>query len=201
MDEGLLNPSQDGQTPISEEDRQGLLLPITTLQELNDAEAANILICQTWLFARKRRLSSTSILTTSWVKALHRRMFNEVWRWAGEFRNLDTNIGVAKENISYELSALIEDIKAKVKAREEWSLSEEEIAIELAYKAVLIHPFPNGNGRWARDLGDALMISLNKNRFTWGSKLNPDLRRAAMLTSIRKAGVGDLVSYLKFAKS
>lgn len=200
LEEGF-NPSQDGQTPITEEDRQGLLLPLTTLQELNDAEAENILTCQTWVFVRRRRLSPIAILTTSWVKSLHQRMFNEVWQWAGEFRDVDTNLGVAKGKISYELSALIADIKVKVEFRDSWGLSEEKIAIELAHKAVLIHPFPNGNGRWARDLGDALIVALGKERFTWGAKLKPDQRRAAMLTSIRKADNGDLESYLEFAKS
>ncbi len=61
----------DGSTPITEEEREGLIPSYITLRgELNEAEQANILEGEEWAFARKRNVVSLGLLNT-----LHQRMF------------------------------------------------------------------------------------------------------------------------------
>jgi fido (protein-threonine AMPylation protein) len=45
---------------------------------------------------------------------------------------------------------------------------DDECAVRFGYRLVVIHPFPNGNGRWPRLASDALIVALGGSRFTWG---------------------------------
>lgn len=72
----------DAATPLAHEEREGLIPSYITLRrELNQAEQENILAAEEWAFARKR-----DVLSEQALKALHKRMFGRVWRWAGAFR-------------------------------------------------------------------------------------------------------------------
>jgi fido (protein-threonine AMPylation protein) len=64
------------------------LLPtwITNRSDLNEAEQENILKGSAWARRNRRTPEATDILTDSYVKTLHERMFGEVWRWAGSYR-------------------------------------------------------------------------------------------------------------------
>jgi Protein involved in cell division len=42
-----------------------------------------------------------------------------------------------------------------------------EIAVRLHHRLVLIHPFPNGNGRISRLMADLLMQQLGEPRLYW----------------------------------
>jgi len=73
-------------------------------------------------------------------------MFGKVWSWAGKKRKTNKNIGVQKYHIEMELKKLIADF-------EYWKKQEYEIleiSARLHHRLVHIHPFNNGNGRWAR---------------------------------------------------
>lgn len=69
-------------------------------------------------------------------------MFGDIWKWAGEFRKTNKNIGVDKFLIGIELKNLLEDCKYWIENK---IFTEDEIAIRLSHRMVLIHPFPNGN--------------------------------------------------------
>ena len=62
---------------------------ITTQAELNEWEQLNIVQGESW--ARKQR---KEILNEGFLRQLHKQMFGETWKWAGEFRKSDKNIGV-----------------------------------------------------------------------------------------------------------
>ena len=49
------------------------------------------------------------ILSENFIKLLHRKMFRDVWLWAGEFRRSDKNIGTSWFNIVAELKYLLDD--------------------------------------------------------------------------------------------
>jgi fido (protein-threonine AMPylation protein) len=51
------------------------------------------------------------LLSEEFIRELHKKMFGEVWQWAGEFRKTNKNIGVDKYEIGAELRILIEDCK------------------------------------------------------------------------------------------
>lgn len=83
----------DGQTPLDEDEKEGLLIPtIATRGELDEFEQQNIEQAVQWTLSRKFKQSD--IFTESFVRDVHKRMYNRVWKWAGEFRKTNKNIGV-----------------------------------------------------------------------------------------------------------
>lgn len=160
----------DGATPIDPDEIEGLLLThITTRGELDRWEQDNIVEALTWLDKTK----PTEILNEKFVKELHRRMFGNVWRWAGRFRQSDKNIGGLWHQVPVNLKTLCDDVRSCIELQEE---SSDEIAVRFHHRLVSIHPFPNGNGRHARLMTDLLLENIfGSPRFTWGSE---DLSRA-----------------------
>ena len=136
--------------PLTEEEKQGLKAGwITNRSELNEMETAGIAEAEIWLMTNKK-----DILSESFLKTLHKKMFGEVWLWAGSFRTTERNIGVAPYNIQPELRKLFDDIKYWIENK---TYPEKEIAIRFHHRLVQIHPFPNGNGRISRLMADLLM--------------------------------------------
>jgi len=79
----------------------------------------------------------------------------------------------------------------------------DQIAVRFHHQLVLIHLFPNGNGRHARLIADLIATKLGRPAFTWGSAnlVNEGEARATYLEAIRAADDGDLQPLLKFARS
>ena len=135
-----------GQTPISEEEKEGLLIQsITTRGELDEFEQQNIEKAIEWTLTKK--FTKEYILSEELIKELHRRMFNDVWVWAGKFRKTNKNLGVDKFEIRVEIRNLIDDCNFWIENK---TFGEDEIAIRFKHRIVKIHPFPNGNGRHSR---------------------------------------------------
>lgn len=142
------DPIIPGQTPL--DDLSGLRIKsIRTTAELNAAEAENIRkAVMKYLATRPSKRAARFDL--AWLRTLHEEMFGDVWAWAGEFRRHETNIGVPPREIEIGLHNLLEDLRA-------WEASGMpllEQAVRLHHVAVLVHPFPNGNGRWSRMLAN-----------------------------------------------
>jgi Fic-DOC domain mobile mystery protein B len=158
----------DGATPLDDEDIQGLLrTDIALRSELNQAEAENIASAQSWAFSRRRTLAQ--LLTQAAMKELHRRMFGDVWRWAGTTRKRVTNIGCPPHDIATNLANLLLDVQAQTADPARLAWPPDEIAVRFHHRLVSIHPFPNGNGRHARLAADLVVARLGQRRFTWGS--------------------------------
>jgi fido (protein-threonine AMPylation protein) len=51
-------------------------------------------------------------LSEKFVKDLHRRMLGDVWRWAGNFRTSERNLGIAFYETPIALRQLLDDTKA-----------------------------------------------------------------------------------------
>jgi Fic-DOC domain mobile mystery protein B len=189
----------DGQTPIDEDEREGLLIKtISTLAELNEFEQLNVEKAVEWTM--KSNLTTDKILTEKFVLDLHKRMFGDVWKWAGSFRTSDKNIGVDKYQIGIELKNLFDDCKYWI---EQKLFPEDEIAVRFSHRIVVIHPFPNGNGRHSRLLGDILISNvLGKPHFTWGSTdlLKPGEARKEYLEALRAADNQEYEPLIEFAR-
>lgn len=186
----------DASTPLTPDEKSGLIPSYITLRrELNEAEQLGITAAEEWAFSRKR-----DVLDETFIRRLHKRMFKDVWRWAGEFRTTPRNIGVEAWNITSMLCNLIEDARY-------WVLHEvyppDEIAARFHHRLVLIHPFPNGNGRHARLAADLLMVKLGQERFTWGriSLVNAGETRQKYVAALRAADAHDLKLLLNFVRS
>src|ERR1700679_2992821 len=92
-----------GATPLDPNEIDGLIPSfITTQGELNLLERENILEATAWALNRKHE----DILTVSFAYSLHKKMFNRVWKWAGQQRHSNKNIGVMKEQIATQLGQL-----------------------------------------------------------------------------------------------
>jgi Fic-DOC domain mobile mystery protein B len=187
----------DDATPLALEERNGLLLSwITFRHELNVAEQENITAGSAWAFRQRRR----DILTPTFVKALHKRMFGDVWSWAGNYRRTERNIGITAFRIPSELPMAFDDIRYWV---ENTTFPADEIAVRLHHKLVAIHPFPNGNGRCSRLMGDLLAVQLKQAPFTWGRQNLTDTSetRRRYITALRAADASDLTPLVEFARS
>lgn len=191
---------QDGQTPLDEEEKEGLLITtITTRAELDEFEQLNIQKAIEWSLTRK--FKPARILSEEFVKELHRRMFNDTWAWAGKFRASNKNIGVDRFQVSVELKYLLDDTKFWIN---EAIFPSNEIAIRFKHRIVKIHCFANGNGRHSRLIADILIEHIfNEPVYSWGASnlIKADEARKQYLTAIRKADNGDIGLLMLFARS
>ncbi len=152
-----------GATPLDEETLQGLIPGLTTQGELDEFEQANITRALLW--AEQSRRLKKDLLSVSGLILLHKKMFEDVWKWAGEFRVRQTNIGVSPKVIQNDLAILLGDVKYWLENK---TYSLEEIAVRFHHRLVWIHPFPNGNGRFARLATDLFLKNQGLPPFTWG---------------------------------
>lgn len=157
----------EGQTPLDEDEKEGLLIKsITTRGELDEFEQLNIEKAIQWTIGKKWK--PEYILSEVFIKELHKRMFNDVWSWAGDFRKTNKNIGVDKYQIGINLRQLLDDSLYWLKNS---TYSDEEFAIRFKHRIVIIHCFPNGNGRHSRLMADIIISQIyGKPIFTWNSK-------------------------------
>ncbi len=195
MIENLQYP--EGATPLDPNELDGLKHKhITTQGELDQLEQANISSGLRWL-GRQR----TDVLTDHFVIVLHKRLFGDVWDWAGTFRKMDKNVGIDPPHIPVELRALMGDLKYWADNKIYPPL---EAAVRLHHRLVKIHPFPNGNGRHARVMADSILDRVYGARpIDWAGghdlqKMNA--RRAAYIAALKAADGGDYAPLLVFCK-
>jgi Fic-DOC domain mobile mystery protein B len=186
----------DANTPLDAEERQQLIPSYITLRrELNEAEQINIAHAEKWLTSRRG-----DALNEAFLRELHRRMFGQVWRWAGKYRETPRNIGVDANRVRMDIAQAIDDARFWV---ENATYAPDEIAVRYSHRLVAIHPFPNGNGRISRMVGDLLAIYLGQPRFSWGSQslIDANVTRAKYVAALRAADAHDLVPLISFARS
>jgi Fic-DOC domain mobile mystery protein B len=183
-----------GATPIDPDEVAGLIPSHLTLQrDLNEFEETNILSASEWLFARRRG----DPLDERFIRDVHRRMFGNTWRWAGEPRRSDKNIGVSWREVPVQLRQLVGDVRAQIDHR---AYAVDEIAARFHHRLVAIHVFPNGNGRHARMMADLLLTQLDGRSFEWGrgSLMPASELRARYIAALKSADEGDYRPLLLF---
>ena len=197
---GLELVYDDGQTPLSEEEKEGLLIKsITTHGDLDEHEQLNIEDAIAWTMSLK--LKKDQILTEDFIKKLHKKMLGKVWRWAGEFRRSEKNIGVKWINIGIELRTLLGDTDYWIENK---TYSPDEIAIRFKHRLVNIHCFPNGNGRHSRIMADIIIESIfGEDIFTWNhsNMVQANETRAEYIRSIREGDKGNIMPLINFART
>ena len=198
-----LTPGPADATPLNEDERQGLMLPVLTRAELNRAEAENISLAMSWLFFSQRRLRPESVTSETWLRGLHRRMYSQVWSWAGRYRTTERNLGVPCWQIRVAMRDLEADARAWLSDSTATRYSADECAVRFGYRLVVIHPFPNGNGRWSRLASDALVVALGGRRFSWGGVFltDPGTLRRQYIAALQAADTdGDFRPLMSFAR-
>jgi len=190
----------NGQTPLDEEEKEGLLIPtIANRAELDEFEQQNIEEAMQWVLTRS--LNANQILTERFVKNLHKRMYGNVWSWAGHFRKTDKNIGINKWHISSALKTLLDDTLYWI---EHETFTPDEIAVRFKHRIVSIHCFPNGNGRHSRLIADIIVNKIyNLPVFSWGADnlVKKSDARANYLNAIKTADKDNYEPLISFARS
>jgi Fic-DOC domain mobile mystery protein B len=141
-------PDVPDETPIDLsglKDRKG----VRTRADLSIAEARNVHQALTKYLSRKPTKRSAPF-DVPWILKLHREMFGSVWKWAGQPRTENVNIGVPWHQITDQLEQLAQALPEWTGYG--WPLLEQ--AAHLHHRAVKIHPFLGGNGRWSRLLAN-----------------------------------------------
>lgn len=187
----------EGATPI--DDISELKIEnINTLNELNKAEMRNILC------ALRKHLMSRVEHPHKWFNfsnliSIHKDMFSDVWEWAGQFRRTQTSIGIQSYLISTELKKLCDDAKFWYTGN---SLSLLEQAARIHHRLVWIHPFPNGNGRFARLVSDMYLKGCRGKHPNWPTNLQENaVERKKYISTLKAADEGNfepLIAYLNF---
>lgn len=190
-----------GATPLDPDELEGLRLShISNRAELDRWEQDNIIEAETWAF-RKTKITIDDLLSVEFIRRLHNRMFRNVWKWAGEFRKSEKNIGVECWAIGPTLKNLLEDVKLWI---EQSVYPPDEIGVRFHHRLVTIHLFANGNGRQARLMADLLLIHiLNQPSFTWGSRnlIQAGECRNRYISALQAADQRDYAPLLGFVRS
>ena len=197
---GLNLKYADGQTPLNEDEKEGLKIKsITTQKELDEFEQLNIEKAVEWTIHANLKLEK--ILTEKFIKDVHKKMYGDVWKWAGEFRKSDKNIEIKWTQIGIELKNLIDDTKYWIQNK---TYLPEEIAIRFKHRIVAIHCFPNGNGRHSRMMADIIMESIfGKEIFSWhkSNMVKADQTRKNYIVALREADNGNINPLIEFAQN
>jgi Fic-DOC domain mobile mystery protein B len=139
-------------------------------------------------------------LNISFCLALNKRMFAKVWKWAGTTRLSEKNIGVPKGQTGTQLKNLFDDTTFWIDQK---TYRVTEIGARFHHRLVSIHAFPNGNGRHARLMTEAVQIVNGHPTFTWG---NSDLygsgseARLDYLAALRAADKNQFDLLIKFVR-
>ena len=186
----------NGATPLHPDELDCLKFKhVSTKRELDQLEQAGITEGLKWLDKQR----NPDVLTEAFVLELHKRLFGSVWKWAGTFRRTEKNIGVDPIQVAIQLRQLLDDAKYWV---EHGIYSPKELAARFHHKLVFIHLFPNGNGRHARIMADALLTKLlNKPAIDWagGYRLEAmNERRNQYIAALRAADRHDFSVLLEF---
>ncbi len=82
-----------GATPLDPNEIEGLLPNIGLQSELNAREEDNILRARRWALSPRNRALKSGVISPENLCLLHKKMFEEVWRWAGQFRRTEKTSG------------------------------------------------------------------------------------------------------------
>ena len=201
----LIGEHVPGETPLTDQDLQELKLPLLkTRAQLSAVEGPNIVSGKQWALGAKRS-KLPGMLSIEYLQELHRRMFRDVWQWAGEIRStqLQNEFASSVPDIRPQLGGLYAD------AVEFWlkdpRIGPDEFAVRVHHRVVKIHPFRNGNGRHSRLLADLVLEKHYRLKpFTWGGGGdlgNSDPNRQRYLDCLRAADRGDYSPLLNLCRA
>ena len=189
----------DDATPL--DDISGLKLPsdkVYSLKEIYVAEANNIAQA-TIKYLSAPPSKKVAPFSYEWLSVLHKEMFGNVWNWAGKFRQVELSIGIKAYQVPTALKELVDDIAYWDKNK---TFDIYETATRIHHRAVQIHPYKNGNGRWSRMLANIYLRQNGSMPVRWQedllSKENP--KRDEYIAALKSADNGDYASLIEMHK-
>ncbi len=181
----------EGSTPLTPEELSDLIPNLAAREELNEWERENILRARRWALGR-RNFKRSDPISDEYIRKLHDKMFDQTWKWAGCYRKTEKTIGVPVQQMREMLVTLLGDARYWIKNE---TYPADEIAVRFHHRLVLIHLFPNGNGRHARLIADVVAVKLGRPVFAWGglSLIKPGEAREQYLRALGTADAGEFV--------
>ena len=201
---GSVHDVNYGETPL-DVDAYEFLTPacqgLTTLAQLNEAELTNTLDAEDWLDEQDWSLSD--LLNQTSLREIHRRMFGDVWTWAGKLRIRQTNLGVSPDQVPEQWEQLIGNTRWQA---ENHAVDATELGVRFHRGMLNIHCFTNGNGRHARLVANKMgeIFGLGEKLYTWGQRSGDDVetKRREYIHALRVADeTGDYDALVKVALS
>lgn len=188
----------DGATPLDPDEIRGLKFKhVATRGELDELEQANIEQGLTWISRRR----GGSVFDDGFIRTLHKKLFGDVWAWAGEYRLTEKNIGIDPLQIAVQLRMLLANASYWA---EHQTFSPLEAAARFHHRLVQIHLFPNGNGRHARIATDIMLEEVyNHPPIAWASGFDlqaDNERREDYIAALRAADAGDFQPLFTFVE-
>lgn len=173
---------------------------LTKRAELNEWEAENI----------RAALASVGVRTPDMLderalRTLHRRMFEKTWKWAGKYRTSNKSIGPCPwQEVPRQIRDLLANTKVQCEAAKHSPDELDAVAARFHHQLVRIHPWPNGNGRHAREATDLLLRKWGRPPFSWGAASkradNQELRQE-YLGALRAADCGNVEPLMRFVRT
>ncbi|MDQ3142708.1 MAG: mobile mystery protein B [Bacteroidota bacterium] len=194
---GLKFEAKEGDTELSHEELD-LIIPghVTTRKQLDEVEQNNIEEAFQWLLSLKT-IEASKLFSEEFQDLLHKKMFGNVWKWGGEQRKKETNVGVKPNQIVVERKKLNEDALFWIH-NNTWDPT--ETALRFHHRLVQIHCYPNGNGRHSRIIADTILEKIyNKDPLTWiySDLLNDTKGRREYISALKAADKGDYSLLIK----
>jgi fido (protein-threonine AMPylation protein) len=173
---------------------------VRTQEELFELEALNQATAISWL--RSQALTRDELLTQAFQHDLHRRMYDQVWTWAGQRRIRENNIGVAPERIVDRWEQLLGNVAYWL---DHDTYGPDEACIRYLFEQREIQPFHDGNSRLLRLVVNVLadvsgVSSTGASRYAFGRGSDPTAMRSAYLSAIVDARAGNFQSLVMFSR-
>lgn len=168
---------------------------IYSTNEIYFLEAQNILKASLDYLGGTNNKKSTSFDTGFFLK-LHKEMFGDVWDWAGKIRTVELNFGVKAYLVATEIKKLVDDLNFW---HENKTFCVVEISARLHHRAVVVHPFLNGNGRWSRMLANIYLKQNGLEPTKWNENLlaKENIHRGDYIQALKDADSGDYERLIK----
>jgi Fic-DOC domain mobile mystery protein B len=188
---GLKLEPKEGDTLLSPEELDQIIPKyITNRRQLDEVEQDNIEDAIVWVF-KQRTIKPEKVFTREFQDNFHKKMLGKVWKWAGQKRTRETNIGAPPFQIEVKRKMLNDDALFWVQ-NNTWPPV--ELAIRFHHRLVQIHCYPNGNGRHSRIMADIILTKLYKlPAINWlgGDLVNESETRKSYIEAMKVADKGD----------
>lgn len=174
--------------PIRPVNRALLVDPSLRDEDIPDAEWKN-LNKATYKYLTIRPTQAQAPFDYTWVCKVHEEMLGEVQTYAGQIRKAEVDLGIHSTQISTQLFGLLEDLRYWHE-QETFSLLEQ--AVRLHHRAVVIHPFSDGNGRWSRLLANIWLFQHDERIVNWPPRIRANHPiRDRYIQALEKATEGE----------
>src|ERR1035441_11082875 len=107
-------PAQEANVPIGPEERSRLLPSLSTRAQLDEIERLKINAARVWAM-RSAVLQRDDLITESFARDLHRRMFSGIWRGAGRYRTTERSQGWEASRIAEGVRMFLDDAEGWIR--------------------------------------------------------------------------------------